>query len=218
MVPALACCSVEQGCHVGQEQEGLGRRRGTLFRSLSSRLGGCTLTLTLCPPSAGRSRFRCRRRQRPLRGHPPAPRPRHPPDHAPGSSCLASRAPAGPDKRADPARGHSLVQEDLVKDAVGQVRAFPAPALEAFKTLSMPASLQREVRDPPSLRSVRAQAQSAHNSRIAARLDLEAGDGRAGRDAQDGTDAGRGQEAAEPGSAVLPQCALPILSLAFRAS
>lgn len=130
--------------------------------------------------------------------------------------CLARSS--CPDKRADPARGHSLVQEDLVKDAVGQVRAFPAPALEAFKTLSMPASLQREVRDPSSLRSVRAQAQSAHNSRIAARLDLEAGDGRAGRDAQDGTDAGRGQEAAEPGSAVLPQCALPILSLAFRAS
>ncbi|GAA5914688.1 hypothetical protein JCM8208_000413 [Rhodotorula glutinis] len=34
--------------------------------------------------------------------------------------------------------------EDLAKDTVGQVRAFPAPALEAFKALSMPTSLKRE--------------------------------------------------------------------------
>ncbi|GAA5855882.1 hypothetical protein JCM9279_001156 [Rhodotorula babjevae] len=34
--------------------------------------------------------------------------------------------------------------EDLAKDTVGQVRAFPGPALEAFKALSMPTSLKRE--------------------------------------------------------------------------
>ncbi|BGP39668.1 hypothetical protein JCM10450v2_003638 [Rhodotorula kratochvilovae] len=34
--------------------------------------------------------------------------------------------------------------EDLVKEAVGQVRAFPDRALEVFKTLSIPTSLKRE--------------------------------------------------------------------------
>ncbi|KPV75291.1 uncharacterized protein RHOBADRAFT_43782 [Rhodotorula graminis WP1] len=34
--------------------------------------------------------------------------------------------------------------EDLAKDTVGQVRAFPGPALEAFKALSMPTSIKRE--------------------------------------------------------------------------
>ena len=44
-----------------------------------------------------------------------------------------------------PARS-SRSQEDLAKDTVGQVRAFPGAALEAFKALSMPTSLKREVR------------------------------------------------------------------------
>lgn len=37
-------------------------------------------------------------------------------------------------------------QEDLVKASVGQVRAFPEPVLELFKSSSIPNSLKREVR------------------------------------------------------------------------